>query len=301
MIYTVSFNPAWDYVMSVDDFKIGKTNRSSFESIMFGGKGINVSAVLKELDVTSTALGFVAGFTGEALESEIKSEGIKTDFIKLSKGMTRINVKLKTGKETEINGRGPKIDEAAIQLLFEKLDSLSGGDILILAGSIPTGMPDDIYEKILERLKDKGITFVVDATKDLLLNVLKYKPFLIKPNIHELEEIFDAKLKTDEDISEKAKILQSRGAKNVLISMGGDGALLLDEFNNVHKIGVAEGKVINSVGAGDSMVAGFVAGYERYHDYSLALKLGTAAGNATAFSEGLAKKELIDTVFNSLN
>lgn len=301
MIYTVSFNPAWDYVMSVDDFKIGKTNRSSFESIMFGGKGINVSAVLKELDVTSTALGFVAGFTGEALESEIKSEGIKTDFIKLSKGMTRINVKLKTGKETEINGRGPKIDEAAIQLLFEKLDSLSGGDILILAGSIPTGMPDDIYEKILERLKDKGITFVVDATKDLLLNVLKYKPFLIKPNIHELEEIFDAKLKTDEDISEKAKILQSRGAKNVLISMGGDGALLLDEFNNVHKIGVAEGKVINSVGAGDSMVAGFVAGYERYHDYSLALKLGTAAGNATAFSEGLAKRELIDTVFNSLN
>lgn len=301
MIYTVSFNPAWDYVMSVDDFKIGKTNRSSFESIMFGGKGINVSAVLKELDVTSTALGFVAGFTGEALESEIKSEGIKTDFIKLSKGMTRINVKLKTGKETEINGRGPKIDEAAIQLLFEKLDSLSGGDILILAGSIPTGMPDDIYEKILERLKDKGITFVVDATKDLLLNVLKYKPFLIKPNIHELEEIFDAKLKTGEDISEKAKILQSRGAKNVLISMGGDGALLLDEFNNVHKIGVAEGKVINSVGAGDSMVAGFVAGYERYHDYSLALKLGTAAGNATAFSEGLAKKELIDTVFNSLN
>lgn len=301
MIYTVSFNPAWDYVMSVDDFKIGKTNRSSFESIMFGGKGINVSAVLKELDVTSTALGFVAGFTGEALESEIKSEGIKTDFIKLSKGMTRINVKLKTGKETEINGRGPKIDEAAIQLLFEKLDSLSGGDILILAGSIPTGMPDDIYEKILERLKDKGITFVVDATKDLLLNVLKYKPFLIKPNIHELEEIFDAKLKTDEDIIEKAKILQSRGAKNVLISMGGDGALLLDEFNNVHKIGVAEGKVINSVGAGDSMVAGFVAGYERYHDYSLALKLGTAAGNATAFSEGLAKKELIDTVFNSLN
>lgn len=301
MIYTVSFNPAWDYVMSVDDFKIGKTNRSSFESIMFGGKGINVSAVLKELDVTSTALGFVAGFTGEALESEIKSEGIKTDFIKLSKGMTRINVKLKTGKETEINGRGPKIDEAAIQLLFEKLDLLSGGDILILAGSIPTGMPDDIYEKILERLKDKGITFVVDATKDLLLNVLKYKPFLIKPNIHELEEIFDAKLETDEDISEKAKILQSRGAKNVLISMGGDGALLLDEFNNVHKIGVAEGKVINSVGAGDSMVAGFVAGYEKYHDYSLALKLGTAAGNATAFSEGLAKKELIDTVFNSLN
>lgn len=301
MIYTVSFNPAWDYVMSVDDFKIGKTNRSSFESIMFGGKGINVSAVLKELDVTSTALGFVAGFTGEALESEIKAKGIKTDFIKLSKGMTRINVKLKTGKETEINGRGPEIDGTAIKLLFEKLDTLSDGDTLILAGSIPAGMPDDIYEKILKRLKDKGVTFVVDATKDLLLNVLKYNPFLIKPNIHELEEIFETELKTDGDITEKAKVLQEKGAKNVLISMGGDGAVLIDEYENVHKIGVAEGKVINSVGAGDSMVAGFVAGYEKYHDYALALKLGTAAGNATAFSEGLAKREMIDTVFETLN
>lgn len=301
MIYTVSFNPAWDYMMSVDDFEIGKTNRSSFESIMFGGKGINVSAVLKELDITSTALGFVAGFTGEALESEIKSKGIKTDFIKLSQGMTRINIKLKTGKETEINGRGPKINEAAIELLFKKLDTLSCGDILILAGSIPADMPDDIYEKILERLKDREITFVVDATKDLLLNVLKYNPFLIKPNIHELEEIFKTELKTDEDITEKAEILQKKGAKNVLISMGGNGAILVDENESIHKIGVAEGKVINSVGAGDSMVAGFMAGYEKYHDYALALKLGTAAGNATAFSEGLAKKDMIDTVFKTLN
>lgn len=301
MIYTVSFNPAWDYMMSVDDFEIGKTNRSSFESIMFGGKGINVSAVLKELDITSTALGFVAGFTGEALESEIKSKGIKTDFIKLSQGMTRINIKLKTGKETEINGRGPKINEAAIELLFKKLDTLSCGDILILAGSIPADMPDDIYEKILERLKDREITFVVDATKDLLLNVLKYNPFLIKPNIHELEEIFKTELKTDEDITEKAKILQKKGAKNVLISMGGNGAILVDENESIHKIGVAEGKVINSVGAGDSMVAGFMAGYEKYHDYALALKLGTSAGNATAFSEGLAKKDMIDTVFKTLN
>ena len=301
MIYTVSFNPAWDYMMSVDDFEIGKTNRSSFESIMFGGKGINVSAVLKELDITSTALGFVAGFTGEALESEIKSKGIKTDFIKLSQGMTRINIKLKTGKETEINGRGPKINEAAIELLFEKLDTLGGGDILILAGSIPADMPDDIYEKILERLKGREITFVVDATKDLLLNVLKYNPFLIKPNIHELEEIFKTELKTDEDITEKAEILQKKGAKNVLISMGGNGAILVDENGSIYKIGVAEGKVINSVGAGDSMVAGFMAGYEKYHDYALALKLGTAAGNATAFSEGLAKKDMIDTVFKTLN
>ena len=301
MIYTVSFNPAWDYMMSVDDFEIGKTNRSSFESIMFGGKGINVSAVLKELDITSTALGFVAGFTGEALESEIKSKGIKTDFIKLSQGMTRINIKLKTGKETEINGRGPKINEAAIELLFEKLDTLGGGDILILAGSIPADMPDDIYEKILERLKGREITFVVDATKDLLLNVLKYNPFLIKPNIHELEEIFKTELKTDEDITEKAEILQKKGAKNVLISMGGNGAILVDENGSIYKIGVAEGKVINSVGAGDSMVAGFMAGYEKYHDYALALKLGTAAGNATAFSEGRAKKDMIDTVFKTLN
>ncbi|MCD8327863.1 MAG: 1-phosphofructokinase [Ruminococcus sp.] len=301
MIYTVSFNPAWDYVMVVDDFTLGKTNRSSFESVMFGGKGINVSAVLKELDLTSTALGFIAGFTGDALEKEIQQKGIKTDFIKLSEGMTRINVKLKTGKETEINGRGPKIDQAAITLLFEKLQALSSGDTLVLAGSIPAGMPDDIYENIMKRLMNKGITVVVDATKDLLLNVLKYKPFLIKPNVHELGEIFDVELKTDEEITQKAKVLQDRGARNVLISMGGDGAILVDENGIVHKIGVAEGKVINSVGAGDSMVAGFVAGYEKYHDYSLALKLGTAAGNATAFSEGLAKRDMIDTILKTLN
>ncbi len=301
MIYTVSFNPAWDYVMVVDDFTLGKTNRSSFESVMFGGKGINVSAVLKELDLTSTALGFIAGFTGDALEKEIQQKGIKTDFIKLSEGMTRINVKLKTGKETEINGRGPKIDEAAIKLLFEKLQALSSGDTLVLAGSIPAGMPDDIYENIMKDLMGKGITVVVDATKDLLLNVLKYKPFLIKPNVHELEEIFKVELKTDEEIIQKAKVLQDRGAKNVLISMGGDGAILVDENASVHKIGVAEGKVINSVGAGDSMVAGFVAGYEKYHDYSEALKLGTAAGNATAFSEGLAKRDMIDAILKTLN
>lgn len=301
MIYTVSFNPAWDYVMVVDDFTLGKTNRSSFESVMFGGKGINVSAVLKELDLTSTALGFIAGFTGDALEKEIQQKGIKTDFIKLSEGMTRINVKLKTGKETEINGRGPKIDQAAITLLFEKLQALSSGDTLVLVGSIPAGMPDDIYENIMKRLMNKGITVVVDATKDLLLNVLKYKPFLIKPNVHELGEIFDVELKTDEEITQKAKVLQDRGARNVLISMGGDGAILVDENGIVHKIGVAEGKVINSVGAGDSMVAGFVAGYEKYHDYSLALKLGTAAGNATAFSEGLAKRDMIDTILKTLN
>ncbi|MCC8192795.1 MAG: 1-phosphofructokinase [Ruminococcus sp.] len=301
MIYTVSFNPAWDYVMVVDDFTLGKTNRSSFESVMFGGKGINVSAVLKELDLTSTALGFIAGFTGDALEKEIQQKGIKTDFIKLSEGMTRINVKLKTGKETEINGRGPKIDEAAIKLLFEKLQALSSGDTLVLAGSIPAGMPDDIYENIMKDLMGKGITVVVDATKDLLLNVLKYKPFLIKPNVHELEEIFKVELKTDEEIIQKAKVLQDRGAENVLISMGGDGAILVDENASVHKIGVAEGKVINSVGAGDSMVAGFVAGYEKYHDYSQALKLGTAAGNATAFSEGLAKRDMIDAILKTLN
>ncbi|MCD7728255.1 MAG: 1-phosphofructokinase [Ruminococcus sp.] len=301
MIYTVSFNPAWDYVMVVDDFTLGKTNRSSFESVMFGGKGINVSAVLKELDLTSTALGFIAGFTGDALEKEIQQKGIKTDFIKLSEGMTRINVKLKTGKETEINGRGPKIDEAAIKLLFEKLQALSSGDTLVLAGSIPAGMPDDIYENIMKDLMGKGITVVVDATKDLLLNVLKYKPFLIKPNVHELEDIFKVELKTDEEIIQKAKVLQDRGAENVLISMGGDGAILVDENASVHKIGVAEGKVINSVGAGDSMVAGFVAGYEKYHDYSEALKLGTAAGNATAFSEGLAKRDKIDAILKTLN
>lgn len=298
MIYTVSFNPAWDYVVRVDDFKVGRVNRMSGESIMFGGKGINVSAVLRELGVESVALGYEAGFTGAALKKELVENGIREDFIHLDRGMTRINVKLKTDDETDINGQGPDIDEAAVKKLFEKLDGLSAGDWLVLAGSIPSTMPDNIYEQILKWLDGRGIMFVVDATRELLVNVLKYKPFLIKPNNHELGEIFGVALTTDEEIAEKARELQSMGAQNVLVSMAGDGALLVDVTGEVHRLEAFKGKAVNSVGAGDSMVAGFIAGYIKRGDFGYALRLGSAAGSATAFSESLAKRGEIEALLN---
>lgn len=294
MIYTVTFNPAIDYVVRLPELKNGEVNRADKEEIFFGGKGINVSVVLKRLGISSKALGFIAGFTGEAIEKGISAEGIDCDFVKLHEGFSRINVKIKSSDETELNGQGPKISEADINELFARLDKLSSGDTLILAGSIPNTLPADIYEKILERLSGRGIRFVVDATKDLLVNVLKYKPFLIKPNNHELGEIFGKKLSTDEEIIDCAEKLQEKGALNVLVSMAGDGSILVDEKGEVHRMGVPKGKVLNSVGAGDSMVAGFTAGCELTGDYSYALKLGTACGSATAFSSGLADKETID-------
>lgn len=300
MIYTVTFNPALDYVIKVDNFQTGTINRVYQESIFFGGKGINVSVVLKELGLTSVALGFTAGFTGEAIEKGVKAQGIATDFIHLPEGMSRINVKMKSQNETEINGQGPNISKEAIEQLFVKLDGLKDGDILILAGSIPNTLPEDIYEQIMARLLGRGINIVVDATKDLLLNVLKYHPFLIKPNNHELGEMFGVVLKTDEEIVTYAKELQKKGARNVLISMAGDGAILVTEEGQMHKMGVPKGTVINSVGAGDSMVAGFTAGYMTTGDYSHALKLGTACGSATAFSEGLATRAYINELYNTL-
>lgn len=300
MIYTVTFNPALDYVIKVEDFQTGTINRVYQESIFFGGKGINVSVVLKELGLTSVALGFTAGFTGEAIEKGVEAQGIATDFIHLREGMSRINVKMKSQNETEINGQGPNISNEAILELFAKLDGLKEGDILILAGSIPNTLPEDIYEQIMARLMDRGINIIVDATKDLLLNVLKYHPFLIKPNNHELGEMFDVVLKTDEEIVTYAKELQKMGARNVLISMAGDGSILVTEAGAVHKMGVPKGTVVNSVGAGDSMVAGFTAGYMTTGDYNHALKLGTACGSATAFSEGLATRAYINELFNTL-
>lgn len=295
MIYTVTFNPALDYVVKVEHFTTGSVNRTVQEEIFYGGKGINVSAVLKELGYPSTALGFVAGFTGDELERGVKALGFVSDFIRVKKGMSRINVKLKSDEETEINGTGPEIEEEDVERLFERLDKLDEGDILVLSGSIPASIDDRIYEMIMERLDGRGIRIVVDATKDLLLNVLKYHPFLIKPNNHELGEMFGVTLQSDDDIIYHAKRLQEKGAVNVLISMAGDGALLLTEEGTVHRIGVPTGTVRNSVGAGDSMVAGFVAGYLDKKDYGYALKLGTASGSATAFSKGLAKrKEIID-------
>lgn len=299
MVYTVTFNPAIDYVVHTGEMKLGATNRSEREEMYFGGKGINVSIVLRELDVESKALGFTAGFTGEAIEKGLADMGINADFVRLKKGNSRINVKIKSAEETELNGQGPDIDEGAINALFEKLDSLTDGDTLILAGSIPSSLPSDIYERILERISAKNIRVAVDATKDLLLNVLKYKPFLIKPNNHELGEMFGVELETDEDIEKYARKLHEMGAVNVLISMAGDGAMLIDEFGKMHRCGVCCGTVKNSVGAGDSMVAGFTAGVLNA-DYEYALKLGTAAGGATAFSDGLATREKITELLQTL-
>lgn len=299
MIYTVTFNPAIDYIVHTGTMQVGQVNRSQGEELYFGGKGINVSFVLHELGLPSKALGFVAGFTGAAIEAGIQEQGIATDFVHLNSGFSRINVKIKSGEETELNGQGPNISEAAVAELFEKLNQLQDGDVLILAGSIPNTMPADSYEKILAHLSDKNIKVVVDATKDLLLKVLPYHPFLIKPNNHELGELFGVTLHSIEEIATYAKKLQEMGAQNVLISMAGDGALLIDETGKQHVCGVCKGTVKNSVGAGDSMVAGFVAG-SMQGDYEAALKLGTAAGGATAFSEGLAQRAEIERLLQQL-
>ncbi|MEE1393690.1 MAG: 1-phosphofructokinase [Negativibacillus sp.] len=300
MIYTVTFNPAIDYVVRVEEFSLGQVNRSSREEIQFGGKGINVSVMLNHLGTDSCALGFLAGFTGKAIEDDLHRMGIRTDFIHLSQGMTRINVKLKAKEETEINGQGPGISQADFQKLLEQVALLRPGDTLVLAGSIPQSLPDDVYERIIQSLAGKDIQVVVDATRDLLCHVLKYRPFLIKPNHIELGEIFDRTLHTDEEIRECASLLQQRGARNVLVSMAGDGAILLDETGAFHKIAAPKGKVKNSVGAGDSMVAGFLAGYLQSRDYETALRIGAAAGSATAFSEGLAQRDEVQALLDRM-
>lgn len=301
MIYTVTFNPAIDYVVRMSDELLpGMTNRSDSEECYFGGKGINVSTILKNLGLDNTALGFVAGFTGDAIEKSVNERGIKADFIKLKDGISRINVKIKGQAETEINAQGPMIPEEDQKKLFDKLNTLKDGDILILAGSIPNSLPSDVYEKIIALVNDRKIEVVVDATKDLLKNVLKYHPFLIKPNNHELGEMFGTVLKTDEEIEAHAKKLQELGARNVLISMAGDGAMLITEAGEKYRVGVPKGKVKNSVGAGDSMVAGFVAGYLKTGSYEEALKMGTAAGSATAFSDDLATGEAINELYKNL-
>ena len=300
MIYTVTLNPSIDYVVRLDKLTTGITNRTISEEYYFGGKGINVSCVLAQLDAESTALGFIAGFTGEAINKGIQNNKITTDFINLEKGISRINIKIKTDDETEINGQGPHISENELEMLYEKIDRITDDDTLVIAGSVPSTMPDDVYERILKRVSGKSVKIVVDATKKLLLNSLKFKPFLIKPNLQELCEIFSTEIDNDEKIKNYAEILQGMGAQNVLVSLGKDGAILLDEFKNIHKIGVVEGKPINTVGSGDSMVAGFLAGYEKEKSYAYALKLGTACGNATAFSSGLADKVKINEIMNKM-
>ncbi|MBQ7095870.1 MAG: 1-phosphofructokinase [Clostridia bacterium] len=286
MIYTVTFNPALDYVVFLSRLEEGQTNRAQKEELYFGGKGINVSLVLKELGVENTALGFIAGFTGEALEAGLLKKGIKADFIRLPEGRTRINLKLKAEKETEINAGGPEIPKEALAAMMEKLGALKEGDFLVLAGSVPASVPKDIYSEMMGALAGKGVRCVVDATGSLLENGLPYKPFLIKPNHRELEELAGRALPTREEIANAAAELREKGAQNVLVSLGSEGALLLDEQGKIHTMPAVGGKPVNTVGAGDSMVAGFLAGLDRGYEY--ALKLASAAGGATASSEDLA-------------
>lgn len=300
MINTITLNPSLDYIVKVDDFKVGHVNRTSKEDIYPGGKGINVSIVLKNLGVKNRALGFTAGFTGEEIEKLVANHGVDNEFIRLEKGMSRINVKLKSKEESEINGMGPDISKNDIEKLYEKLEALKAGDFVVLAGSIPNTLPDDIYETIMKDFKDKEINFVVDATKDLLLNVLKYKPFLIKPNHHELGEMFNVKLNSKDEIITYAKKLQEIGARNVIISMAGDGAILIEENGEITISDTPKGTLVNSVGAGDSMVGGFLAGIAENKNIKEAFKIGVATGSASAFSEGLATRDKVEDLLKQL-
>lgn len=300
MIYTVTLNPSLDYVMHLDNLEVSGVNRSKKEEVYPGGKGINVSIVLNNLRIPNKALGFIAGFTGNEIDRIMKQLGTSTDFIMLDQGISRVNVKLEAGKETEINGMGPRITPADVRELYAKLDEIQDGDFLVLAGSIPNSVPDSIYQDIMKELSHKNIHIVVDATKNLLLNVLKYKPFLIKPNHIELAQMFNVTLSSDEEIVTYARKLQEMGAQNVLISMGGDGSILITSDGEVVKITVPKGTVVNTVGSGDSMVAGFIAGYLKSKDLKQALKFATATGSATAFSTWLATKDTIDDLLSQL-
>lgn len=288
MIYTVTFNPSLDYIVSVKDFRPGMTNRTSSELMLAGGKGINVSIVLGNLGIKSTALGFIAGFTGDEIVRRLHNGGINSEFIKINDGISRINIKLKSIDGTEINGQGPHIDSSHIEQLMNRLRRLESGDVLVLAGSIPAGISDNIYKDIMDMLKDKGVQIVVDATSRLLTNVLEYNPFFIKPNQHELGDIFNVTLNTQEEVIPYALELKKMGAVNVCVSMGGKGAILVADDGNVYKAKAPDGILKNSVGAGDLLVAGFLSGWIEKKDYEYAFRKGVATGSASAFSERLA-------------
>lgn len=300
MIYTITFNPSLDYIVTVPDFKLGAVNRTEKEILFPGGKGINVSIVLKNLGMESTILGFTAGFTGEEIRRRVQEMGCKEELITVGNGYSRINLKLRSKEESEINGMGPVIEQDVINQLYQKLGGLQKGDILVLAGSIPASMPDTMYSDIMQFLEGKGIRVVVDATRDLLVNVLKYHPFLIKPNNHELGEIFGVELKEKAEVLKYAKKLQEQGARNVLVSMEGEGAVLAAEDGSVYESAAPKGHVVNSVGAGDSMVAGFLYGYLRSKTYKTAFQVGVATGSASAFSENLATKAEVETVLKTM-
>ena len=288
VIYTVTFNPSLDYIVSVKDFRPGMTNRTSSELMLAGGKGINVSIVLGNLGIKSTALGFIAGFTGDEIVRRLHNGGINSEFIKINDGISRINIKLKSIDGTEINGQGPHIDSSHIEQLMNRLRRLESGDVLVLAGSIPAGISDNIYKDIMDMLKDKGVQIVVDATSRLLTTVLEYNPFFIKPNQHELGDIFNVTLNTQEEVIPYALELKKMGAVNVCVSMGGKGAILVADDGNVYKAKAPDGILKNSVGAGDSLVAGFLSGWIEKKDYEYAFRKGVATGSASAFSERLA-------------
>lgn len=300
MIYTVTFNPSLDYIVTVKDFTLGQVNRTCEEIMFPGGKGINVSIVLKNLGMDSTILGFTAGFTGKEIQRRVLEMGCKEELIPISNGLSRINLKLRSNEESEINGMGPVIDQNAIDALYRKLDTLTSDDVLVLAGSIPSSMPDTIYMDIMKFLQEKGVMIAVDATKDLLVNVLPYHPFLIKPNNHELGEIFHVTITDKDDVVTYAKKLQEKGARNVLVSMAGDGAVLVAEDGTIYKSEAPKGKVVNSVGAGDSMVAGFLYGYLTSGDYKTAFKTGISSGSASAFSENLATRKEVEAILETL-
>ena len=293
MIYTVTFNPCIDYIVSMNDFSFGKTNRTTQEKILPGGKGINVSTVLTNLNIDNTALGFIAGFTGTEIERLCLKRGIHCNFITLSTGTNRINVKLKDYDGTEINGTGPVICSTELEALMEQLHKLQSNDILVLAGSIPSSLPSDIYQRIMDELQNNDVQIVVDATKELLLQCLPYGPFLIKPNKQELEEIFGVTITTKKEALYYACRLQEAGARNVCISLSGDGAVFVAETGDCFQTDVPRGKLVNAVGAGDSMIAGFLAGWEIFKDYDQAFRMAVAAGSASAYSEELATKDEI--------
>lgn len=300
MIYTVTFNPSIDYIVSMADFSLGKTNRTTDEKMFPGGKGINVSTVLTNLNIDNVALGFLAGFTGTEIMRLSQARGIRCDFIELPEGNNRINVKLKDYDGTEINGSGPEIPKDKLQELIEQLHKLNSGDTLVLAGSIPSSLPSDIYQTIMKALQNKGIKIVVDAANELLLKCLSFRPFLIKPNKHELEEIFDVTIKTKKEAIHYARLLQERGAQNVLVSLSGDGAVFVSETRTIFESIVPPGKLINAVGSGDSMIAGFLAGWETTADYEKSFHMAVAAGSASAYSEELATKEEIMDLLSCL-
>jgi len=301
MIYTVTLNPAVDLVLSLDALKQGEVNRVNTENVVIGGKGINVSLLLKALHTESTALGFVSGFTGALIRDGMREKGINTDFIELDAGFTRINVKLHAEEETEINGSGPSIPKDKLELFFAQLKALKSGDTLVVSGSVPRSLPSDIYARIASAAADRGVRLAVDAAGELLRSTLPYKPFLVKPNRDELGALFGEKAETDEDILRLAEKLQALGAQHVLVSMAGDGALLKTRDGRIYKAPAAKGQVVNSVGAGDSMVGGFLAALERGEDLPKALALGTASGGATAFSVGIADYEKIMEIYNTVN